>query len=163
MTTTSSISDNALTVVETVPFMALTISLRAGLSSLAQLGMAADSQVRAEAVRLGLNSAVASQWIYTGISGHPDDEFDLAIALPVNVTVTGVPGDSFAIRNVPAFRCAQYTYTGPWSDLSEVYDALFVQFYADDHVYDGRVREIYRVVDMENQDNCVTDIQIGIA
>ncbi|MBO0947170.1 GyrI-like domain-containing protein [Fibrella forsythiae] len=164
MTTTSpSISDNALPVIETVPFMALTVSLRASMATLAVQGMAADRQVRAEAARLGLNTATPSQWLYTGLSGHPDDEFDLEVALPLHEPVTGTPGESFAIRNVPAFHCAQYTYVGPWCNLGDVYDTLFIQFYADDHVYDGRIRERYQLVDLENQERCITDIQIGIA
>ncbi|MEZ0538618.1 GyrI-like domain-containing protein [Fibrella arboris] len=163
MTTLLSIPDNALTVIETAPFTALTTSLRASLATLAQLGMTADSRVRAEAARLGLDPALATQWIYTGISGHPDDEFDLQVALPMQTAITGTPGQSFAIQTIPAFQCAQYTYTGAWSNLGDVYDALFVQFYADEHVYDGRMREIYQVVDRTNQANCITCIQLGIA
>ena len=163
MTTTLLLPENALAATDTAPFIALTISLRTSLSALSEDGGTANRQVRAEAARLGLDPSVATHWLYSGLSGHPDDEFDLDIALPIGSSAAVTPGSPFAIRNVPAFRCAQYTYTGSWSTLAEVYAALFQQFYADDHVYDGRVREIYRVVDLENTENCVTDIQIGIA
>lgn len=163
MTTTLTLPDNALTITDTAPFTALTSSLRASLATLSERGAATMQHLRAEAIRLSLDTSIASQWIYTGISGHPDDEFDLEIALPITSAVTGTPGPSFAVRHVPTFHCAQYTYTGSWRNLGDVYDALFKQFYAAEHVYDGRVREIYRVVDMENPDNCVTDIQLGIA
>lgn len=163
MTTTISVPDNALTITETTPFRALTTRLRADLTTLFELGVPVDSQVRAQATRLGLDASVPTQWLYTGMSGHPDDDFDLDIVLPISTSAPITPGDSLTVKDVPAFRCAQYTYTGSWRHLGGIYDALFGQFYAADLVYDGRVREIYRVVDLQNPDNCVTDIQIGIA
>ena len=163
MTTALLLPDNALIITNTAPFMALTISLKTSLYALAESGGAAAQRLRAEAVRLGLDASVAFQWLYTGLSGHPDDEFNLEIALPIREAVPGTPGSEFAIRALPAFQCAQYTYTGSWRNFGEVYGALFHQFYAADLVYDGRVREIYRVVDLDNLDNCVTDLQIGIA
>ena len=163
MTTTLLNQENALAIDETVPFIALTIGLRTNLAALAESGRRASQQLQAEATRLGLDASVAAHWLYTGLSGHPDDDFDLDIALPISSSIVGTPGSSFAIRAIPAFHCATHTYTGSWNNLAKVYNALFQHFYADDHVYDGRVREIYRVVDSENRENCVTDIQLGIA
>lgn len=150
-----------MTVKDNEPFLALTIALRTSLPALVEKGSAANRQLCAEAVRLGLNAALPTQWQYSSFSGHPDDDFDLEIALPILSTVSGTPGSAFTVRYVPAFRCVQYAYTGSWNTLGEVYEALFTQFYAADRVYDGRVREIYRVVDRTNPANCVTDIQIG--
>ena len=163
MTTTLLIPGNALTVKDTEPFLALTIKLRTSLPALAEKGGAANRKLCAEAVRLGINAAVPTQWLYSGFSGHPDDDFDLHIALPIRSSVVGIPGNDFAVHHVPAFRCAHYTYTGSWRDLGDVYEALFTQFYAAGYVYDGCIREVYQVVDRQNMSNCVTDIQIGIA
>ncbi len=152
-----------MTVKDIEPFLALTTRLRTSLPALAETGGAANRQLCAEAIRLGINAAVPTQWLYSGFSGHPDDDFDLHIALPIRSRVLGLPGSNFAVHYVPAFRCAHYTYTGSWRDLGGVYEALFTQFYAADYVYDGCVREVYRVVDQQGMNNCVTDIQIGLA
>lgn len=163
MTTTLLIPENALTVKEVEPFLALTIKLRTSLPALAETGGAANRQLCAEAIRLGINATVPTQWLYSGFSGHPDDDFDLHIALPIHSRVAGIPSSDFAVHYVPTFHCTHYTYTGSWRDLSDVYEALFDQFYAADHVYDGCIREVYQVVDRQDMNNCVTDIQIGIA
>ncbi|MEZ0484157.1 GyrI-like domain-containing protein [Fibrella aquatica] len=162
MTTTLKMPANALTISHKTAFAALTTQLRTTLDTLGELAIPADRQLREEAQRLGLDPTVPTHWIYTNFSGHADDEFDLEIALPVDVPTTTSPNPG-AMRDVPAFRCAEYTHLGPWSELSAVYDTLFQQFYAEDHLYNGCVREIYRVVDWENQASCITDIQIGIA
>jgi len=163
MTITVLIPTNALIVKQTEPFLGLTIGLQTYLPELAASGGAANRQLLAEAARLGLPSTQPIQWHYTGLSGHPDDDFTLQIVLPIESVVLGTPGSPFSVRHIPAFHCAQHTYCGPWNRLKEVYDEIFEQFYAVDRVYDGRVREVFRIVDRDTPARCVLDIQIGIA
>lgn len=159
MTTQLMIPENALTVNETDAFQALTFVTNATLKTISEHNHVPEN-LYDEASRLGLIPSGPIQYIYTGVDGNEDNVFRLAIALPIEQ-----PGEkpfAFIYREFPTFRHASYTYTGPWSDLLGVYDALFSQLYRDGYANDGRVREVYRVVDLENPANNVTDIQIGL-
>lgn len=87
---------------------------------------------------------------------------DLEIALPVPAPL-GEPANGFQYQDFPAYGCVQYSFTGPWSDFPALYEVLFPQFYRAGHRHDGRIREVYRVVDLEQPDQCVTDFRLGLA
>ncbi|MBD2752053.1 GyrI-like domain-containing protein [Spirosoma validum] len=160
MTTQLSIPENALSVKETQPFTALTFTTRTTLLTLSQYVPSVAQHLYQEASRLNLHAAGPIQWIYTGANSDETNEFQLEIVLPINQP--GEPTEEFSYNIFPAFRCATYVYTGPWSDFGEVYDALFAQLYRKGYQSDGHVREIYSVVDHANPANCVTEIQIGL-
>ncbi len=161
MTTQLSIPENVLQTKETQPFMALSFTTRATMKTLSQHYPHVAEGLYAEADRLGLDSIGPIQWIYTGVNGDETNEFQLEIGLPIRQP--GGSSDRFTYQVFPAFRCLAYTHIGLWSDFGELYDALFAQLYRDGYQNDGRVREIYTVVDFENLTNCVTEIQIGLA
>ncbi|GAB4001124.1 hypothetical protein GCM10028807_56450 [Spirosoma daeguense] len=161
MTTQLSIPVNALSVQETTPFTALTFTTRTTLSTISQYVRTVAEDLYAEAARLNLDVSGPIYWVYTDARGDENHEFQLEIALPISQ-----PGESssqFSYKTFPSFRSANYTYAGPWSDFKEVYAILFGQFYRDGYQGNGNVREVYTVIDFENQENCVTDIQIEIA
>ncbi|MBD2699755.1 GyrI-like domain-containing protein [Spirosoma sp. BT702] len=160
MTTQLSIPENALSIQETVLFTALTFTTRATLRTLAQYAPSVAENLYREANRLNLNVAGPVQWIYTGVNGDETNEFQLEIALPI--AQAGEPSAKFPYKTFPSFRCATYSYTGPWGDLLGVYDVLFSQFYRNGYQNNGYVREVYTTVDLEDQENCVTEIQIGL-
>ena len=161
MTTQLSIPENALSVQEIPSFTALCFTTRATLRTLSQHIFRVAENLQAEADQLGLTVTGPIQWIYTGVNGDETNEFQLEIALPINQP--GNPSDQFSYQVFPSFRCAAYTYTGAWSDFGELYNLLFAQLYRDGYQNDGRVREIYAVIDVENQERCVTEIQIALA
>jgi effector-binding domain-containing protein len=153
------IPEHALTVNETEAFQALTFTTDATLKTLAEHSHVPEN-LYDEANRLGLLPSGPIQYIYTGATSNGDNVFRLEIALPIQE-----PGEkpfAFSYKEFPVFRHAAHTYHGPWSDFMELYDSLFSQLYRDGYQSDGQVREIYRVVDLEDQTNNVTDIQIGI-
>lgn len=160
MTTELAIPANALQVKETQPFTALCFTTRATLPTLPQQTAGSAQHLFQEATRLGLTITGPIHWIYTGVSGDETNEFQLEVALPISQP--GGPADALTYRSFRSFRCACYSFTGPWSDFMPVYDALFTQLYRDGHQNDGHVREVYAVVDLENPSNCVTEIQIGL-
>lgn len=61
MTTKVLVPENVLREANVLPFTALTISLRATLSTVADRAMPADRQLRDEATRLGLDLSVPTQ------------------------------------------------------------------------------------------------------
>ena len=160
MTTQLSIPSTALSVKETQPFTALCFTTRATLQTLSQYVRGVAETLYSEAANLGLEVTGPIQWIYTGVNGNETNEFQLEIVLPISQP--GNSSEQFTYQVFPSFRCATYTHTGPWSDFGELYDALFAQLYRDGYQNDGRVREIYSVVDVENQERCITEIQIAL-
>lgn len=160
MTTQLSIPENALQVRETQAFTALCFTTRATLPMLSQYAPGVTQRLHREATRLGLDIAGPIQWIYTGVNGDETNEFQLEIVLPISQP--GEPSDHFSYQTFLPFRCASYTYAGSWSDFGELYNALFAQLYRDGYQNDGRVREVYKVIDLENSANCTTEIQLGI-
>lgn len=161
MTTQLAIPENALSITETQPFTALTFTARTTLNDLSAYAPGIGQELFREASRLQLTITGPIQWIYTGATGDATQEFQLEIVLPVREQ--GEASPTFPYKEFPAFRCATYTHTGPWSDFPELYSALFGQFNRDGYQYNGQVREVYSTVDLENQANCVTEIQMGLA
>ncbi|CAN5600570.1 hypothetical protein BH09BAC4_BH09BAC4_21560 [soil metagenome] len=161
MTTQLSIPENALQVAEIPAFTALTFTTRATLLSLSQHVGGVAENLHHEAARLNLDVTGPIQWVYTGVNGDETNEFQLEIILPVSQP--GSPSDQFTYKVFPSFQCVSYTYTGPWSNMGELYTVLFSQLYREGYQNDGRVREIYSTVDFDNPANCVTEIQIAIS
>jgi effector-binding domain-containing protein len=161
MTTQLSIPENALSIQETHSFTALTFTTRTTLNTLSQHVRTVAEDLYAEANRLNLDVSGPIYWVYTGASGDENQEFQLEIALPI--AQQRELSSEFSYKTFPSFRCASYTYAGPWSDFKEVYSILFSQLYREGYQGTGNVREVYTVIDFENQENCITDIQIGIA
>lgn len=159
MTTQQTITENALLVKETEPFMALTFTTNATLKTLAAQSHVPEN-LYDEADRLGLTVGGPVQYIYTGVGGDGNIPFRLDIALPIHQRVA-IPF-AFSYQPFPSFRCLSYTHFGSWDDFPEIYDALFTQFRRARYQNDGRIREVYMAVDNENRENCVTEIQIGI-
>ncbi|WP_093826246.1 GyrI-like domain-containing protein [Spirosoma endophyticum] len=160
MTTQLSILENALQVTEIPAFTALTFTTCATLLTLSQHVGGVAENLHYEAARLNLDVTGPIQWVYTGVNGDETNEFQLEIALPINQPDR--PSAQFTYQVFPSFRCVSYNYTGPWSDLGELYTVLFAQLYRDGYQSDGRIREVYSKVDFENMANCVTEIQIAI-
>lgn len=162
MTAQLSIPVSALSVIETKPFSALTYTTQATLQTISNFNPIPE-ELYQEAEWLGLTPTGAIQYIYEGVNGDDTNEFKLEIALPV--TATDIESEKFALKTFEPFRCVSYTFTGPWDAMMAMYDALFVTFYQAGYQVDPakRVREVYTVVDFENPENCVTDIQIGVA
>lgn len=160
MTTQLEIPKKALRIKETESFTALCFTTRATLSTLERHIFNVADSLYAEAAQLNLEVSGPIQWIYTGVNGDETNEFQLEIALPIRQP--GSQSDTFSYQVFPSFRCAFYTYTGPWSEFGPLYDALFGQLYRDGYQNDGYVREVYAVVNRENPTRCVTEIQIKL-
>ena len=160
MTTQLEIPEKALQIKETKPFTALCFTTRTSLSTLSQYVFTVAEDLYREANRLGLEVSGPIQWIYTGVNGDETNEFSLDIVLPISQP--GSQSDRFRYQIFPSFRCACYTFTGPWSEFGMLYDLLFSQLYRDGYQNDGYVREVYTVIDLENPALCVTEIQIKV-
>ncbi|KAB7732687.1 GyrI-like domain-containing protein [Rudanella paleaurantiibacter] len=160
MTTQLTIPATALSVAETLPFTALAFKTRATLPTITQYDPVPE-QLFEEAARLGLQPAGPIQFIYTGVTGDETVPFDLEIALPVSGEPTG--SSAFVLKTFDAFRHVNYTFVGPWAELMPMYDVLFATLYREGYKPDNRLREVYTIPDFEIPENCVTNIQVGLA
>ncbi|CCH56918.1 transcription activator, effector binding [Fibrisoma limi BUZ 3] len=160
MTTQQQIANDALFIKEVDSFTGLCFTTRATLPQLSRYYKAVAEDLYTEAARLSLDINGPIQWIYTDVNGDPTNEFQLEIVLPIRQS--GAEPRGFTYRTFEPFRCLSYTHTGDWSELMGIYDALFPALYGMGYQNDGRVREIYAVIDFEKPTNNVTEIQIHL-
>lgn len=117
-------------------------------------------EIMAKAAELKLEVTGPQIWVYEGADGNPDKPIKLTISVPV-AKVSGDPG-KFSFTELPEFNCISEIHLGPWDKLGETYHKLMPAIAQQGLTYTGMTREIYKVVDFEHQENCVTEIQIEV-
>jgi len=113
-----------------------------------------------KALELGLEIAGPQIWVYDGVDGSLNTPFELTIALPVAKTA-GEPG-KFRFAEFPEMSCISEIHKGAWARLGETYQKLMPAIMQQGLAYTGISREVYHVCDFENQENCITEIQIEV-
>ena len=113
-----------------------------------------------KALELGLEIAGPQIWVYDGADGNPNTPFELTIALPV-AQAAGEPG-KFRFAEFPEMNCISEIHKGPWAKLGDTYHKLMPAIMQQGLAYTGISREVYHVCDFENQENCITEIQIEV-
>lgn len=118
------------------------------------------NELMEKATELKLEIAGPQIWVYDGADGNPTTKFELTIAVPVNKT-SGDPG-KFRFAEFPEFNCISEIHKGPWAKLGDTYMKLMPAIMRKGLSYTGITREVYNVCDFENQENCITEIQIEV-
>lgn len=113
-----------------------------------------------KALELNLEIAGPQIWVYDTTDGNPDTPFELTIALPVNIP-NGDAG-KFRFAEFPEFNCISEIHKGPWSKLGETYQKLMPSVLQPGQSCRVICREVYHICDFENQENCVTEIQVEV-
>jgi len=113
-----------------------------------------------KALELGLEIAGPQIWVYDATDGSPATPFELTIALPVNKQ-NGDAG-KFRFAEFPEFNCISEIHKGPWSKLGETYQKLMPSILQPGQSCRVICREVYHICDFENQENCVTEIQVEV-
>ena len=120
------------------------------------------SELYAEAQRCGYQTMEPQIWQYTGPDGKPDTVFKLEIMLPIIGDGNGLKPEGFEIDEAKEFKALQILHEGPWAELGPVYCKL-MKHVADNALQTtGVTREVYIRCDFENQENCVTEVMIGL-
>lgn len=108
----------------------------------------------------GLQPSGPAMFIYSDMAG-PEDEFTLEIALPVRGDGNGNALEPFAVKTLPATRCAVVRYTGPMP-TTPAWKFLDRESTTAGHVATGEIREVYeKFVSADSAEN-VTVIQRAI-
>lgn len=118
------------------------------------------NELIAKAMELQLEIAGPQIWVYDGADGQPDTPLELTIAVPVGKK-SGDPG-KFRFGEFPEMNCISEIHKGPWAKLGDAYCKLMPAIAQQGYVYTGISREVYHLCDFENQENCITEIQIEV-
>lgn len=111
-----------------------------------------------KAGELGLEVSGPQIWQYEGSDGQPETSFKLDICIPVK-EAKGDPG-SFSFGELRAINCVSALHKGPWMKLGDTYQVMLGEMSRKGIIPTCTSREIYLVCDYENQDNCLTEVQI---
>ncbi len=98
-------------------------------------------------------------WIYNGMVDM-ESKFDLDICLPVTHSET--ESKEFKIKTRTEFKCVSAIHTGTWFGLKNTYDKLSHFMEEKGYQPSGENREIYINMDFDEEDNNITEVQIGI-
>lgn len=131
---------------------------RATLKDLNQYTGVMPTRLMEKAQELGVASGEPQIWQYTGSDGKPDTEFLLEICVPVRSFV-GDPGE-FVFDEISAVACLSEIHKGPWMEMGLTYQKLIGKIVEEKIAITGVTREIYINCDFENQQNCITEIQV---
>ncbi len=120
------------------------------------------TELYVETQRCGYQTMEPQIWQYTGPDGKPDTVFKLEIMLPIMGDGNGLKPEGFEIDEVGEFKALQTLHEGPWAELGPVYCKL-MKHVADNALQPtGVTREVYVRCDFENQENCITEVLIGL-
>ncbi len=102
-------------------------------------------------------------FVYRGMDGDPDAEFDLQVCLPLDSASTSYNG-RFETTTLEPFEHVQRSYVGPMETMGKKgYEPLFVDMAKAGLQANGQAREIYvNWVSPESAENH-TDIQVGVS
>ncbi len=134
----------------------LETTLKNMMADVGELPMQLEEKVK----ELGLESTGPHIWEYIGADGQPETPFTLRMCLPVKETIGETGGFQFA--ELPEIQAVTTEHKGAWADLKDTYCAFVPEIMQNGLKMTGLTREVYHVVDMENQEKCVTEIQIEV-
>lgn len=148
---------------QSTPITTVSTDLKATLANVSERIGTLPENLFADVEAQGLEPAGPMIFDYRGVDGNPDTEFDLTIALPVQLPSSNEYNGKYATRTLPAIDYVERVYKGPVSRISE---SAYGPFYADlgktSMTLTGELREIYRHwVDVDSEEN-ETAIQVGV-
>lgn len=101
------------------------------------------------------------QWNYYGLMDNtPGVEFTMEVGIPVTDDQESI--GEFEVKTLPEFKCCVATHNGDYDSLSHTYEALMEEIAEENAKITGINREIYSVIDEQNQANNITEVQLGI-
>ena len=117
-------------------------------------------EIYKEAIVSGYEITGPVYWIYYGMDGNPDTQFNLEIGIPVQEKKN--PNDGFICKTVETMECATLIHNGTWENLSQSYSFLIAELMKSGRMLNGVAREVYINIDFNNPENNNTEIQLGL-
>lgn len=113
-----------------------------------------------KAAKAGTQWSGAPIFVYRGVDGTPDKQFDLLLGLPMNEGGRAPEGSQTV--TLPTFRCASVYYTGPVSGIPQGWQALMEKASAMNLRFTDEGRELYLYWEGDDSPNNVVELQIGV-
>lgn len=110
---------------------------------------------------MGAQTQVAGpqHWVYLVADKNPETEFTLEMTIPI----TGEPVNSkYQVKELPEFKCVSMIHEGAWDKIGDTYKTLIGEAMAKGLMPTDQCREVYQTVDMEQPQNNITEVQVGI-
>lgn len=142
------------------PIRVLKHTLRSTLKTLLADTGQIPMELMQKAVAFGVDPLTPQVWQYSGSDGNPETQFQLDICIPIADAV-GDPG-KFQIDQLSSFKCLSQLHQGAWSNLGQTYQSMMVEMASAGLQSTFTSREVYLKCDMENEENCLTEVQIEI-
>jgi effector-binding domain-containing protein len=144
-------------VMETESFSALVFKNRLTLKDLNQHVVGKADELHRLAISKGLSIAGPVYWIYNGSDGNPETLFELTIAIPVIGDLQNI-----ACEQVVRFKGLWQMYKGPWNEMGAVYGQLIQSAMQQNMKLTGECRELYLQVDLQQPENNLTFVGVGV-
>lgn len=142
------------------PQWAITHSLQTNFQDLVQQVGDIPQQMLDALQKAGQQPCGPQTWIYSGCEGDPNANFQLEITLPI--ADPSLKMDKFNIKCLPEFKCISAFNNGPWDQVGKIYEQLMAEAELNGLSPTFVSRELYLVCDFENQENCITEVLLGI-
>jgi len=148
--------------IETInPMHVLYFSAETKINDLAQYVGVIGERLKKDAATQNLTITGDQCWMYYDYKGNPEQLFTLEIAFPIETLPDNYTGE-FAVKTLAAFKCVTTIHKGHWLQIPDTYGKLMSYMQENNIVPTTNSRETYTVVDMENTENSITQIQLGI-
>ena len=144
--------------VEKIPV--LMFSMRSTLATIATDPGNIPMEIMQKAEALNLVVTGPQIWQYRNVDGNPNTTIDVDICVPIK-EAKGDPG-KFKFDVLPAITCISEIHKGAYSELTNTYNRIFGEMTRKGIPMGTASREVYSVMDMENQDNNITEVQVLI-
>jgi effector-binding domain-containing protein len=142
------------------PIRVLSFTKQVTLSGLSEFVRIKARELYKDALYNHLEVMGPVYWVYYGMDGNPQTLFTLEIALPVAVA-NGYKGD-FQVKTLGTFKCISSWHKGSWGKLPDTYGNIFHEISANQLNPSGECREIYQHIDFDQDENNLTEVQVGI-
>jgi effector-binding domain-containing protein len=111
--------------------------------------------------KAGRKVAGAQIWTYDMTENGMTGEFTLGLNIPVDELFES-DDKRFLCQELPPYKCLTDFNNGAWSKVGVVYEKM-EKFAAENNLTANLIsREVYLHCDFENEDNCVTEVQLSI-
>lgn len=139
----------------------LYFSTETKITDLEQYVVVIGERLKKDAAAQNLTITGDQQWMYYDFKNEPDALFTLEIAFPIAKLPENYTGE-YAVKTLPEYKCVSNLHKGHWLQLPETYKGIR-KFMEDNNIQPAdHSREIYKQVDMDAIENCITEVQFGV-
>lgn len=136
----------------------LMYSMKSTLATIATDPGNVPMEIMQKAEELGLVVTGPQIWQYRNVDGNPNSTIDIDVCVPIK-EAKGDPG-KFKFEVLPAITCISEIHKGAYANLTNTYNRIFGEMTRKGIMPGTASREVYTFCDFENQDNCITEIQV---